>query len=91
MYTILSIMFLGIISGYIFKNVNALKNVEKTISITIFALLFILGVSVGSNKMIINNLGEFGSQAFIIALMSLSGSLLSTALIIKLFRKGGNK
>lgn len=91
MYTILSIMFLGIISGYIFKNVNALKNVEKTISITIFALLFILGVSVGSNKMIINNLGEFGSQAFIIALMSLSGSLLATALIIKLFRKGGNK
>lgn len=91
MYTILSIMFLGIISGYIFKNVNALKNVEKTISITIFALLFILGVSVGSNKMIINNLGEFGSQAFLIAVMSLSGSLLATALIIKLFRKGGNK
>ncbi len=91
MYTILSIMFLGIISGYIFKNVSALKNVEKTISITIFALLFILGISVGSNKMIINNLGEFGSQAFIIALMSLSGSLLATALIIKLFRKGGNK
>lgn len=91
MYTILSIMLLGVISGYVFRNISALKKIEKTISITIFTLLFMLGVSVGSNKMIINNLGEFGSQAFLLALMSLSGSLFATAIIIKLFKKGGNK
>lgn len=91
MFTILSIMILGIISGYIFRRVEFLQKVEKSISVTILVMLFMLGLSVGSNKLIIKNLGEFGSQAIILAILSLTGSILITTLIIKLFRKGDKK
>lgn len=91
MFTILSIMICGIILGFAFRKINVLQKTEKTISVTILALLFMLGLSVGSNKMIINNLGEFGSQAFILALLGLTGSLVATTLIVRLFRKGGER
>lgn len=91
MFTILSIMILGIISGYIFRRVEFLQKVEKSISVTILVMLFMLGLSVSSNKLIIKNLGEFGSQAIILAILSLTGSILITTLIIKLFRKGDKK
>lgn len=91
MFTILSIMILGIIIGYIFRRVELLHKTEKTISLTILALLFMLGISVGSNKLIISNLGDFGSQAMLLALLSLTGSLLATAFIVRIFRKGGKK
>lgn len=91
MFTILSIMILGIISGYIFRRVEFLQKVEKSISVTILVLLFMLGLSIGSNKLIIKNLDEFGSQAIILAVLSLTGSILITTLIIKMFRKGDKK
>ena len=49
MFTIIGTMFTGIILGYIFRNMDFLKKTEKTISYTIILLLFIMGLSVGSN------------------------------------------
>ena len=63
MFTVISMMFGGIGIGYLFRNLKFLQNVEKTTSLTIFLLLFILGLSIGSNSLIINNLGRFGWQA----------------------------
>lgn len=60
-------MFLGIGIGYALRNWSILQKTEKTISLTIFLLLFILGVSIGSNSLIVNNLGKFGWQAIILS------------------------
>ena len=49
MFSIISTMFLGIGIGYGLRNWAILQKTEKTISLTIFLLLFILGVSIGSN------------------------------------------
>ena len=65
MFSIISTMFLGIGIGYGLRNWTILQKTEKTISLTIFLLLFILGVSIGSNSLIVNNLGKFGWQAII--------------------------
>ena len=67
MFSIISTMFLGIGIGYVLRNWTILQKTEKTISLTIFLLLFILGVSIGSNSLIVNNLGKFGKQAIILA------------------------
>lgn len=91
MFKVLSFMFLGILLGYLFKNVSFLRKTEKTISITILALLFILGLSVGENEMIINNLGKYGKQAALLATLSLAGSLFATVFISKLLKKGGKR
>ena len=52
MFSIISTMFLGIGIGYGLRNWSILQKTEKTISLTIFLLLFILGVSIGSNSLI---------------------------------------
>ena len=75
MFSIISTMFLGIGIGYGLRNWSILQKTEKTISLTIFLLLFILGVSIGSNSLIVNNLGKFGWQAIILAVSGVLGSL----------------
>ena len=77
MFSIISTMFLGIGIGYGLRNWTILQKTEKTISLTIFLLLFILGVSIGSNSLIVNNLGKFGWQAIILAVSGVLGSLLA--------------
>lgn len=59
--------------------------VEKSISLTIFLLLFVLGLSIGSNSLIINNIGKFGWQAIVLATLSILGSLLASFLVFHLF------
>ena len=63
-------MFTGIVIGYLLRNISLLRNTEKTITCTILLLLFIIGISIGSNKSIINNLPHFGWQAVILAFLS---------------------
>ena len=49
MFIVISVILLGVIVGYIFRNISFLQKVEKSISWTIFLLLFVLGLSIGSN------------------------------------------
>ena len=46
MFTIISIMFTGIGIGYLLRDLRFLQKVEKSISLTIFLLLFVLGLSI---------------------------------------------
>ena len=91
MFSIISTMFFGIGIGYGLRNWAILQKTEKTISLTIFLLLFILGVSIGSNSLIVNNLGKFGWQAIILAVSGVLGSLLAARLVLQLFFKKGGK
>lgn len=91
MFIIIAIMFAGVGIGYMFRQINFLHKTEKTITYTIFVMLFILGLSVGSNSMIVRNIGQFGWQAALLALFSLTGSILAAWLVSNLFfKKGGN-
>lgn len=89
MFTIIGIMFTGVALGYIFRNLDFIKNIETTISYTIILLLFIMGFSVGSNDKIIENLGAFGWQAAILACSATCGSILAAWLVLVLFFKKG--
>ena len=93
MFNVIGFMLTGITLGYLFRNLTIFQKTEKTISLTIILLLFVLGISVGSNPTIINNLGKSGWQAAIIALSSTCGSILVSWLVLKYFFKqeGGNK
>ena len=88
MFTIISIMFVGIGIGYVLRNLQFLQKIEKSTSLTIFLLLFVLGIS---NSLIINNLGRFGWQAAILATLSILGSMLASFLVFHLFFKKGGK
>lgn len=85
MFLVISLMALGIVVGYLFRRVEILQSIPKTISYTIFLLLFLLGVSVGNNDTIINNLPTLGGQALLIASAASLGSAIAAWLVYKLF------
>ena len=60
--------------GYTFRRVSFLHKVETTISLTVFFMLFVFGLSIGSNDKLMDNLGKYGYQAFILALFGVVGS-----------------
>ena len=68
------------------------KKIEKSTSLTIFLLLFVLGIALSVPiSLIINNLGRFGWQAAILATLSILGSMLASFLVFHLFFKKGGK
>lgn len=77
MFTVIGIMFGGVAVGYLLRRMPALEGLGRTISLTIYALLFLLGISVGTNEAIVNNLAALGGQALLLAVASTLGSLLA--------------
>ena len=87
---ILGLLGLGISVGYLCRHVPAFKGLEHSISYTIFAMLFIFGITIGANQSLLNNIGEFGIQAAILAICGVLGSLVASFIAYKLFiKKGG--
>lgn len=63
---------------------------ENGVQITIAALLFVFGTSIGSNRQLIGNLGQHGGQALLIAGLATAGSLLAGWVAQRfIFGKGG--
>lgn len=77
MFVVIGIMFAGIAAGYLFRRLPLLQQLGKPISYTILLLLLLLGISVGSNDNIINNLSTLGGEAFLLALAATLGSVLA--------------
>ncbi len=87
MISIIATMLTGILLGYFLKDKKFTQHTGKTISLTIFTMLFIMGLNIGSNKELIENLGEFGWQAAIISVSATCGSILASWIIFRLFFK----
>lgn len=81
-------MTIGIILGFLLKNkVEIIKFVDPSINIAIYVLLFLLGVSVGINETIINNLGTLGVQALLLTFGGVMGSVVLAYFVHKVFFK----
>lgn len=60
---------------------------EKLITYAIYLLLFMMGVSIGSNDQIINSLSSLGFLALIISFGAVAGSILTGIVVFRLFFK----
>ena len=87
MFTVIGIMFAGIAAGYLLRKIEFLQKIGKPISYTILLVLFLLGISVGANKDIVDNLATLGGQAFLLALAGTVGSVLAGWGVYHLFFK----
>ena len=81
---VIGLMVTGIILGYLFRERN-LKIVYKLINYAIFLLLFLLGITVGANGDIMNNLATIGYDALLITLAAVAGSVLCSWGIYRFF------
>lgn len=87
MLKVITIMFIGIGIGYLFRNIKLIQKSSKLISFVIFSLLFLLGIAVGANDTIVNNLSKLGGEAILIALLGTLGSILGAWLISQFILK----
>lgn len=92
MITVLAIMALGMLIGYVFKQQKGfLKLADKLTTNIIRLLLFMLGIGVGLNEKVIQNIDSIGLQATIISLGALLGSLLMAYLTYKFWNVESGK
>ncbi len=81
-------MTTGIVLGFLLRDKTGLpKVVDPSISIAIYALLFLLGVSVGTNEAIIKNLDTLGAQALFLTAGGVVGSVVLAYFVYKVFFK----
>ena len=84
MLKIVGIMLLGVFTGYLLKNYQ-LRWVQKWIMLAIWLLLFLLGIAVGTNGEIMNNLDTIGLKGSILALGGVSGSVILAWVVYRFF------
>ena len=88
MFRIVLLLFAGIGAGYLLRNWSFVARLERGVSLTVWALLFVFGVTIGSNRELIVNFGRFGWQA---ACLGVAGSFAAVFVVRRyFFRKGGS-
>lgn len=79
----------GIALGYVCRGRGkTLKFVQPSISIAIFVLLFLLGLSVGADARIMDNLGKIGWDACWMTLGAVAGSAGCAWVVYRCFFRG---
>ncbi len=93
MFKILILLIVSAGVGFVLRQNSCLrKTLSRTTPITIFILLFMFGVSIGSNDSILSNIHKDGVKAGAIAILGVAGSIAATTVCVKLTnRKGGTK
>ena len=84
MLKIVGIMLLGVFTGYLLKNYQ-LRWVQKWIMLAIWLLLFLLGIAVGTNGEIMNNLDTIGLKGLILALGGVSRGVILAWVVCRFF------
>ena len=90
MFRILLLLFAGACAGYFGRRSSFVRRTASGMQITVCALLFVFGASLGSDKGLIADFGRFGGHALLIAVLGVAGSLLAAAAARRFFwGKGG--
>ncbi len=87
MFTVIAIMSLGILFGYLIRHKNIRGIISGTTTALIWLLLFVLGIEVGHNRQVIESLGTLGLEALFIAIISLIGSCIAAWILWKYIAK----
>ena len=88
MIIVLILMTLGIVIGwFLHKYIKFIKITSEITNWAIYLLLFLLGLSVGTNDKILNNFDEIGYQSIIITVFAVMGSVLVSWLSYTIFFK----
>lgn len=88
MFTFISIMAVGVLIGYPLRHKSQVRKITPLIHIVVCLLLFLLGLSIGLNRLIIDNLGYFCGQAAVISSLSILGSMMAPLAVYHIFFKG---
>ena len=92
MIVILIIMFAGIALGFVFRKKRyVIALFDKLTSLSIYLLLFLLGLSIGNNELIINQFGRIGIDAILLAFSGIGGSVMFAYFTYKFLNRDEGK
>ena len=81
-------MIAGMTVGYLLRERHKLaKHVDKIVSWSIFLLLFLLGISVGTNETILTNINSIFISVIVLTIGAVMGSVIIAYFTYKLFFK----
>lgn len=91
MFLILFFLTAGMVTGYFLRKRSVIiKLADKVTTGAICLLLFLLGLSVGGNEIIINSFAKLGAQALVLNAGAVSGSvILSYFVYVYVFGRRG--
>ena len=90
MFKVLFITFSGIAIGYLTRKISWLGYLQKSITYTIWLLLFFFGLQVGANELVVSNLDVLGLKALAIAAAGSLGSCIAAWMLCRtVFKRGG--
>lgn len=81
----LAFMFAGMLIGFLLRKTVLPGLISRLLLPIICALLFAMGVLIGANHMVMDNLHTLGLHGVILALATTAASALCVALICRLF------
>ncbi len=89
MWIILILLLAGTLAGFAFSGSKKVFSItDKATLYIIYALLFFMGLSVGSKPEIMKNLTEIGIKALMISLFAIAGSVFTAFFLYRfIFRK----
>lgn len=87
MFRILIVLLVGCVLGFMLRRVPHIHKVEASAHYTICALLFVFGLGLGSNDSLMHNIGFYGLEAVVVALLGMAGSFGAARLFNHLMQK----
>lgn len=91
MFIVIGIMLAGIATGFLLRN-RKLPGLSQLTMGLIWLLLFLLGLEVGHNETLIQNLHALGLEALLLAVAGVLGSAIAARqLWVHLYRRKGGK
>lgn len=92
MLKLIGIMLAGVLLGRLFKDSRFPKWIASGSILTIVLLLFVMGVELGSNRNLVENIIPLGGNALIISLAATFGSVIAAVAVGHFFFKdAGNE
>ena len=83
---VLLLLLAGMVGGYLFREKIPQKTVDLLLRLSVYLLLFLMGVAIGSNREIMDNLLVLGWQSVILTAGAVVGSLVFAWLLWKFFK-----
>lgn len=74
---ILLILLISVSIGMMLRTCRIVRHLGKTATLTVWLLIFVFGISLGSNKEIVSDFGRLGITSVIVALTGVAGSVLA--------------
>lgn len=87
MFWLILTMFMGIAAGFLLRRLRISAHIGKAISVTIYVMLFFLGVKIGQDENILGNLSSLGLQAMLLAFAGAAGSVIFASLLYRLLKR----